>query len=106
MIALISGFPPSRGRIGRSRGDLEALIVPRSGFPPSRERISRSRGDHHHRTLPAGGPNRTSSGFSPRPAAREALIDVEPLRVALAWLEGEDSSLVRRFAGVVREVAG
>ncbi|WP_433295549.1 LysR family transcriptional regulator [Pseudonocardia sp. CA-142604] len=34
------------------------------------------------------------------------LIDVEPLRVALAWVEGEDSSLVRGFAGVVRELAG
>ncbi|GAA3074862.1 LysR substrate-binding domain-containing protein [Pseudonocardia yunnanensis] len=34
------------------------------------------------------------------------LLDAEPLRVALAWLEGEDSSLVRGFAGVVRELAG
>ncbi|GAA1235561.1 LysR family transcriptional regulator [Pseudonocardia alaniniphila] len=34
------------------------------------------------------------------------LTDVEPLRVALAWVEGEDSSLVRGFAVVVRELAG
>jgi DNA-binding transcriptional LysR family regulator len=34
------------------------------------------------------------------------LTDVEPLGVALAWMEGEDTSLVRGFAGVVRELAG
>jgi DNA-binding transcriptional LysR family regulator len=31
--------------------------------------------------------------------------DVEPLRVALAWVEGADTSLVRGFACVVRELA-
>jgi DNA-binding transcriptional LysR family regulator len=34
------------------------------------------------------------------------LTDVEPLRVALAWVEGGDTSLVQGFAGVVRELAG
>jgi DNA-binding transcriptional LysR family regulator len=33
------------------------------------------------------------------------LTDVEPLRVALAWVEGTDSALVRGFASVVRELA-
>jgi DNA-binding transcriptional LysR family regulator len=33
------------------------------------------------------------------------LTDVEPLRVALAWPSGADNALVRRFAGVVRELA-
>lgn len=34
------------------------------------------------------------------------LTDVEPLRVVLAWADGMDSSLVRGFARVVRELAG
>jgi hypothetical protein len=37
---------------------------------------------------------------------RVPLTDVEPLRVALAWVEGGDTSLVRGVAGVVRELAG
>jgi DNA-binding transcriptional LysR family regulator len=33
------------------------------------------------------------------------LTDVDPLRVALAWVAGADTPLVRGFAGVVRELA-
>ena len=32
------------------------------------------------------------------------LTDVEPLRVALAWTDNADNSLVRGFADVVREL--
>ena len=31
--------------------------------------------------------------------------DIDPLRIALGWREGDESQLVRRFAEVVREVA-
>jgi hypothetical protein len=33
------------------------------------------------------------------------LTDVEPLRVAIAWVEGAETSLVQGFACVVRELA-
>jgi DNA-binding transcriptional LysR family regulator len=33
------------------------------------------------------------------------LTDVDPLRVALAWVEGAETALVRGFAEVVRELA-
>ena len=33
------------------------------------------------------------------------LTDVDPLRVALAWIDGADTELVRGFAAVVRELA-
>jgi DNA-binding transcriptional LysR family regulator len=33
------------------------------------------------------------------------LTDVDPLRVALAWVAGADTPLVRGFAGVVRELS-
>jgi hypothetical protein len=34
------------------------------------------------------------------------LTDVDPLRIALAWRDGERSPLVPAFADVVRESAG
>jgi DNA-binding transcriptional LysR family regulator len=33
------------------------------------------------------------------------LTDIEPLQVALAWVDGADTPLVRGFAGVVRELS-
>jgi hypothetical protein len=34
------------------------------------------------------------------------IVDIEALRVALAWVDGTDSPLVAGFAAVVRELAG
>lgn len=33
------------------------------------------------------------------------ITDVEPLRIALGWVEGRQTTIVERFAAVVREVA-
>jgi hypothetical protein len=44
--------------------------------------------------------------FYPRPdLAWVPIIDIDPLRIALAWREGEKSPLVPAFADTVRELA-
>jgi len=32
------------------------------------------------------------------------IVDVDPLRIALGWLQGHDTPLVEAFASVVRDV--
>jgi DNA-binding transcriptional LysR family regulator len=50
---------------------------------------------------------RSMTEFYARPdLAWVPLVDVDPLRIALAWRSGERSPLVPAFADVVREVAG